>query len=76
MAKIWAISVWGKLSNRPAARSGDAMITLISIGLAHHVRLTANVFGDPWVCWHHVDVDQTSAAVRLRLAQQDKLSSS
>ena len=65
-------TVWGKLY--PAARS--AAMNALPIGLAHHVRLTANVSAGSPICWHHVEIDQTSAAVRLRLAQQDKLSSS
>ncbi len=65
-------TVWGKLY--PAARS--VAMNGLPIGLAHHVRLTANVSAGSPICWHHVEIDQTSAAVRLRLAQQDKLSSS
>ena len=65
-------TVWGKFY--PADLS-VAMIGL-PIGLAHHVRLTANVSAGSPIYWHHVEIDQTSAAVRLRLAQQDKLSSS
>ena len=65
-------TVWGKLY--PAARS--VAMNGLPIGLAHHVRLTADIPAGAPVCWHHVDIDQRSAAVRLRLAQQNRLSSS
>ena len=65
-------TVWGKLY--PAARS--VSLNALPIGLAHQVRLTADIAAGQPVCWHHIDSDQTSSAVRLRLAQQDKLSPS
>ena len=63
-------TVWGKLY--PAARS--VAEHGLPIGLAHHVRLTADVPAGRPVCWHHVDIDDSSAAVRLRRAHQDSLS--
>ena len=65
-------TVWGKLY--PAARS--VAMNALPVGLAHHVRLTADIPAGAPVCWDHVDIDRTSAAVRLRLAQQDRLLSS
>ena len=59
-------TVWGKLY--PAARS--VAMNALPIGLAHHVRLTADIPAGEVVCWHHVDIDHHAEAVRLRHAQQ------
>ena len=55
-------TVWGKLY--PAATS--LAMGGLPIGLAHHLKLKADVAAGQPVCRHHVDLNADTEAVKLR----------